>query len=140
VTIQSDIMKDPNMQVVMGMVNKWHELDVEGALDAFTDDGVFHSMMNEPIRGRDALSKFLSNLFANMSNLTLEIKSAAINGNTVILERFDEWTFNSLPGSIPVVGVYVVEGWKVKEWREYYDRTTILEEMGLSGAKKGVFN
>jgi len=139
-TKQSDFQNDPNVQVVMGMVEQWHKLDVEGALDAFTEDGAFHSMMMDPVQGREALASFMGNLFSNLGELTLEIRSVAVTGNTVILERVDSWLFNGKPGSIPVVGIFEVEDGKVKEWREYYDRGTILEEMGLADAKKGYFN
>ena len=123
---------DPNVKVVMEMIHKWHTLDIDGALDMFTEDGAFHSMMSEPVKGQAALKEFLTKLFSAMSELTLEVRSEAVTGNTVILERFDSWTFNGRPGSIPVVGVFDVEDGKVKEWREYYDRTTLIEEMGLS--------
>jgi len=129
---QSDANDKANVAVVMEMLEKWHTLDLDGALDMFTDDGVFHSMMSEPIKGREALKEFLGKLFSSMSELTLEVRSEAVTGNTVILERFDSWSFNGRPGSIPVVGVFVVEDGKVKEWREYYDRATIIKEMGLS--------
>ena len=129
---QDDMLSNPNVIVVMEMLEKWHTLDIEGALNMFAEDGAFHSMMSEPIKGHKALGIFLGKLFSSMSELTLEVRSLAVTGNTVILERFDSWRFNDRPGSIPVVGVFVVENGKVKEWREYYDRTTILKEMGLS--------
>ena len=129
---QDDLLKDPNVVVVMEMLEKWHTLDSDGALNMFTEDGAFHSMMSEPIKGHKALEVFLGKLFSSMSELTLDVRSLAVTGNTVILERFDSWRFNDRPGSIPVVGVFVVEEGKIKEWREYYDRATILKEMGLS--------
>ena len=123
---------DPNVMVVMEMLEKWHTLDIDGALAMFTEDGAFHSMMSDPIKGQAALKEFLTKLFTAMSELTLEVRSEAVTGNTVILERFDSWSFNGRPGSIPVVGVFDVEDGNVKEWREYYDRATIIQEMGLS--------
>ena len=123
---------DPNVKVVMEMIHKWHTLDIDGALSMFTEDGAFHSMMSEPVKGQAALKEFLTKLFSAMSELTLEVRSEAVTGNTVILERFDSWSFNGRPGSIPVVGVFDVEDGKVKEWREYYDRATLIEVMGLN--------
>ena len=130
---QNSTSNDPNVMVVMEMIEKWHTLDIDGALAMFTEDGAFHSMMSNPVKGQAALKEFLTTLFTPMSELTLEVRSEAVTGNTVILERFDEWIFNGRPGSIPVVGVYDVENGKIKEWREYYDRATIIEELGLSG-------
>jgi len=76
----------------------------------------------------------MGKLFGGMSELTLEVKTESVSGNTVILERFDSWIFNGKTGSIPVVGVYDVENGKVKEWREYYDYAVLMEEMGLAGS------
>ena len=110
---QSSTSNDPNIKVVMEMIDKWHTLDIDGALDMFTDDGAFHSMMSDPVKGQEALKEFLTKLFSAMSELTLEVRSEAVTGNTVILERLDSWSFNGRPGSIPVVGVFDVEGGKV---------------------------
>ena len=114
------------------MLEKWHELDLQGALDIFTEDGAFHSMMERPHKGHEALKKFMGDLFSNLSELDFEIRSQATTGNTVILERVDSWVYNGRPGSIPVVGVFDIESGKVKDWREYYDRAVILSEMGLT--------
>jgi len=125
---------NPNVQAVMKMLDKWHSLDLEGAVNMFTEDGVFHSMMSEPVKGRDTLKVFLGKLFGGMSELTLDVRTEGVSGNTVILERFDTWVFNGKPGEIPVVGVYDVENGLIKEWREYYDRAALLGEMGITGS------
>ena len=48
-------------------------------------------------------------------------------------EREDEFVFKGHAGKVPVVGVLVIEGDKVAEWREYYDRAELLEAMGVEG-------
>ena len=132
-TYETQFKDNPNVQAVMTMLEKWHALDLEGAVNMFTEDGVFHSMMREPYKGRDVLRDFMGKLFGGMSELTLEIRSEGVSGNTVILERFDSWVYNGKPGSIPVVGVYDVEDGKIKEWREYYDYAALMGEMGITG-------
>ena len=124
---------NPNVQAVMTMLEKWHALDLDGAVNMFTEDGAFHSMMREPYKGREVLREFMGKLFGGMSELTLDVRSEGVSGNTVILERFDTWVFNGKYGEIAVVGVYDVENGKIKEWREYYDYGVLMEQMGLSG-------
>jgi len=133
-TYQTQFTDNSNVQTVIKMLEKWHALDLDGAVNMFTEDGVFHSMMRDPVKGRDALKSFMGKLFGGMTELTLEIKTESVSGNTVILERFDSWVYKGKPGSIPVVGVYDVENGKVKEWREYYDYDVLMKEMGLAGS------
>ena len=130
---ETQFKDNPNVQAVIKMLEAWHALDRDGALNMFTEDGVFHSMMREPYKGRDVLRDFMGKLFGGMSELALEIRSEGVSGNTVILERFDSWVYNGKPGSIPVVGVYDVEDGKIKEWREYYDYAALMGEMGITG-------
>lgn len=132
-TYETQFKDNPNVQAVIKMLEAWHALDLDGAVNMFTEDGVFHSMMREPHKGRDVLRGFMGKLFGGMSELSLEIRSEGVSGNTVILERFDSWVFNGKPGSIPVVGVYDVEDGKIKEWREYYDYAALMGEMGITG-------
>jgi len=131
---QSQHKDNPNVQAVMKMLDAWHTLDLEGTVNMFTEDGVFHSMMSEPVKGRNTLKTFLGKLFAGMTELTLDVRTESVAGNTVILERLDTWVFKGKPGKIPVVGVYDVENGLIKEWREYYDRAVLLEEMGITGS------
>ena len=56
----------------------------------------------------------------------------AVTGNTVFIERTDEFVFNGHAGKVPVVGVLEVEGDKIKSWREYYDRAELVAAMGLA--------
>jgi len=119
--------------VVHNMMNAWHECNWDRALDLFTRNGAFCSMMLEPVRGREALKILLNKLGDGMESLELEVRNISVTGNVVMVERIDSWVFNGNAGSIPVVGVFEIEGEKVKEWREYFDREQLMKGMGLTG-------
>ena len=120
-----------NVAVVRKMIAMWDNRDGDGIADMFTADGVLHSMMIEPIVGREAIRPRMKFLVDNASHMKINVRNIAVTGNTVFLERWDEFTFKGHSGKVPVVGVLVVEGDKVKEWREYYDRRELLEAMGV---------
>lgn len=122
-----------NIAVVKEMIAAWEARDAEAITNMFTEDGVLHSMMIEPIVGRDAIRPRMEFLVDNATYMHLNVRNWAVTGNTVFIERQDEFTFKGHEGKVPVVGVLVVEGDKIAEWREYYDRAELLEAMGVEG-------
>ena len=86
----------------------------------------------EPVNGRAAIAERINALGAGIESITLHIRNIGVIGEVVVIERVDEFVYNGHHGKVPVVGVLQVEGDKVKEWREYYDRAELLAEMGVA--------
>lgn len=122
-----------NIAVVKKMIAMWDKRDGDGIADMFTEDGVLHSMMIDPIVGREAIRPRMKFLVDNATHMKIDVRNWAVTGNTVFIERHDDFVFKGHKGRVPVVGVLVVEGDKVKEWREYYDRKELLDAMGVKG-------
>lgn len=120
-----------NIAVVKKMISAWEARDADAITEMFTEDGVLHSVMIDPIVGREAIHPRMKFLVDNATHMHLNVRNWAVTGNTVFIERQDEFTFKGHEGKVPVVGVLVVEGDKIKEWREYYDRAELLEAMGV---------
>ncbi|MAH93864.1 MAG: hypothetical protein CME99_11910 [Hyphomonas sp.] len=120
-----------SIAVAKDMVAAWNDLDVDRIANLFSEDAVLHSMMIEPIHGRETLREHLGALLKNATRLELQLKTVSATGNTVFLERVDDFDVNGKHGAVPVTGVLVIEGGKVTEWREYYDRNELLTEMGV---------
>jgi limonene-1,2-epoxide hydrolase len=128
--------KEPTMTndpkaVVQKMIDAWDARDWALVTNLFTDDGVLHSMMIEPIVGKANIGKRMELLGAGIDKITLHIHNMSVTGNTVFIERTDDFVFNGHHGKVPVVGVLEVEGDKIKAWREYYDRAELVAAMGL---------
>lgn len=133
---REDVMENTaehNIAVVKKMIAAWEARDADGIAEMFTEDGVLHSVMIDPIRGREAIRPRMAFLVDNASKMKLNVRNWAVTGNTVFIEREDEFVFKGHAGKVPVVGVLVIEGDKVAEWREYYDRAELLEAMGIEG-------
>lgn len=130
---ESRVTEDPNVAVVMKMIAAWDARDANRIADMFTEDGVLHSMMIDPIKGRENIRPRMAFLVDNASYMKIEPRNIAVSGNTVFLERTDTFTFKGHKGSVPVVGVLEIRDGKVAEWREYYDRKELLEAMGVEG-------
>ena len=130
-TKENKVAEDPNVAVVMDMIDAWNKRDADRIADLFTEDGVLHSMMIDPIKGREAIRPRIKFLVDNATHMDIKPRNIATVGNTVFLERTDSFTFKGHSGSVPVVGVLDIKDGKVAEWREYYDRAELLEAMGV---------
>nr|WP_310522400.1 nuclear transport factor 2 family protein [Polymorphobacter sp.] len=122
---------DPKVAVVQNMITAWNTRNWPLVANLFTEDGVLHSMMIEPVVGRKAIDARVSAMGAGISEITLNIKNIGRVGDVVFIERVDSFTYNGHKGEVPVVGVLEVEGDKIKVWREYYDRAELVAAMGL---------
>ena len=122
---------DQDIAVVQEMITAWNEEDWNGVADLFTEDGVLHSMMIDPVVGRETIRERIVNLGAGIESITLNIEHIGKIDDIVVIERVDEFVYKGHYGKVPVVGILEIEGDKVKVWREYYDRAELLEAMGL---------
>ena len=125
-------MPSKSLEVAEEMVAAWNDLDADRIADLFTEDAVLHSMMIEPIQGRENLRAHIGALLQGASHLELKLKNVMVSGDTVMLERVDEFTVNGRDGAVPVVGILEIKDGLVSEWREYYDRNQLLTEMGVT--------
>ncbi|WP_284734446.1 SgcJ/EcaC family oxidoreductase [Sphingosinicella terrae] len=123
---------DQKIAVVRKMIDAWNRRDWQLVGDLFAHDGVLHSMMIEPVRGREAIATRIEGLGAGIDSITLHIVNIGVVGDVVVIERVDEFVYNGHAGKVPVVGVLEIEDNKVKAWREYYDRAQLLGEMGVA--------
>lgn len=122
------------VETVKAMLQAWHDLDWERVYALFTDDAVLHSMMAEPIVGREALRKHLAPLFAGITRIDLIVSRIGVVDGRVFVERVDDFEYKGHHGAVPVVGVLDVQDGRIREWREYYDRAQLLREMGVEPA------
>ncbi|MFB9679680.1 nuclear transport factor 2 family protein [Streptosporangium vulgare] len=122
---------DAKLSVVRDMVEAWNALDWERVVGLFAPDGVLHSVMQEPLRGREAIGERLAVLADGLERLTLHVRALGVIDGRVFLERLDVFDVRGHHGEVPVVGVLSVADGLVTEWLEYYDRATLLRGMGL---------
>jgi len=130
-TMPEMLTDEQKVAVGREMAEAWRALDWRKVADMFTPDGVLHSMMVEPIVGREAVYKRVSGLGEGLESITLNIRHMGVIDGALYMERLDEFVIRGRPGSAPVVGVLEFEGPLIKVWREYYDRNHLLKAMGL---------
>ena len=78
-----------NEGTIRDFVNAWSRLDVDEIVGYFTEDGIYHNMMLDPVKGRTALKGFIGAFIANWSDAKWEIVNLVSRGDLVIAERVD---------------------------------------------------
>ena len=124
--------KDEKIAVVEAQIEAWNTRNWRAAGAMFAEDAVLHSMMIEPVTGREQISERIAALGAGTEEITLEIRNIGRVGDVVFVERVDRFVYKGHKGAVPVVGVLEIEGSKITAWREYYDRAMLIREMGLT--------
>ncbi|WP_369059026.1 limonene-1,2-epoxide hydrolase family protein [Caulobacter sp. 73W] len=121
------------LAVVHEMIGAWKDQNWRKVADLFTEDGVLHSMMVEPVKGREAIYQRIAGLGAGVDagGVVLDPRNLGVINGVVFLERVDRFSYKGHKGAVPVVGVMEFDGNRIKEWREYYDRAQLLSEMGV---------
>jgi len=120
----------PNEKVVRDMFDAWSKLDAGLIVSLFADDGIWHNMMVDPIQGHDALRPAVESLVSVWTLNQVEVTTMLIEGDTVATERIDRIDIGDESVIVSVAGFFVIDGGKVKIWRDYFDLRII--EQGLN--------
>ena len=128
----STMTDDQKLDLARRMFEAWDTMDWDGVVAMFADDGVLHSVMQEPVVGRAAIAERMAILGSKAERITLHIKALGIIDGRVFVERVDDFDFDGHHGEVPVVGILRMADGAITEWLEYYDRPTLLAGMGIT--------
>ncbi|MBA4210767.1 MAG: limonene-1,2-epoxide hydrolase [Parvibaculum sp.] len=113
-----------NEQVIRDFIDAWPRLDVQEIVGFFAEDGVYHNMMLDPVKGREALTGFIGGFVNGWSDVKWELLNISSSGNLVFAERVDRMKVGGNQVALPCCGVFEMEGGKIKVWRDYFDLAT----------------
>lgn len=121
------------MEAVRQMFAAWEARDWEGIIARFASKGTLHSMMSEPVTGHEALQELFAGFKDSIEALTIDIEYMGVIDGAVVSVRTDRVTVNGRQGALPTVGLILYDqNGKIRLWREYFDRATLLREMGVN--------
>jgi limonene-1,2-epoxide hydrolase len=118
--------------IVQHMFDGWREGNYEKVCEVFAEDGVMHSMMMDPWIGRDYIYERCLLIAKAATNTKINMKNIGVINGAVFTERVDSFLYHGNPVQYPAVGVFEFENGKVKLWKEYFDRATMLKGMSMS--------
>ena len=110
-------------QLVDRFLATWPRGDVEEMLAFFADDAMYHNIPLEPAVGTDAIRAHLADFLGMMNGgIRPEVHHQLADGMVVMNERTDHYEANDgRVVSLPICGVFEIEGGLIKRWREYFD-------------------
>lgn len=120
---------EANQQVVVDFIEAWSRLDPAELASFFTEDGIYHNIPSSPVQGRANVEAFIRGFSANWTETTWDILTIMSSGDTVIVERLDRTRAGDRSVDLPVVGVFELEGGRIKVWRDYFDLATYTQAM-----------
>lgn len=118
------------------MVEAWNRLDWETVYALFSPDAVMHSMMMEPVVGREAIRQRFTRFTPGVERIELQVAHMGIVDDGVMMERVDDFVYNGKHSRVPVAGVLEINNGFVTEWREYYDHAMLAEALTTDAAVK----
>lgn len=124
-----------NVEIIREFIGTWSSLDAEKLAGFFTEDGCYHNMPLQPVRGRDSVQGYIKQFIASWKETEWEIISIAETEDGVIVERLDHIKTTAGDVDLPCVGVFEMEAGRIKSWRDYFDMATYM-----TAGKRGVLN
>ncbi|MEV0673157.1 limonene-1,2-epoxide hydrolase family protein [Mycobacterium sp. NPDC050441] len=109
-------------QVVRAELESWSTLDVERIVAHFAPDAVWVAQTTLTLHGIDEIRAAVTEWVARITFAELRLVNIATNGDVVLTERVDVFTFtDGKEIALPVMGAFDVVNGKITAWRDYYD-------------------
>jgi limonene-1,2-epoxide hydrolase len=118
-----------NERVIRAFLDAWSRRDATELAGYFADDGVYHNMPLAPVAGRAAVEQLIRGFIGAWSEAKFDVLNLVSAGDTVLAERVDRIRAGGKSVDLPCVGVFELEGGKIKRWRDYFDLASYQRAM-----------
>jgi limonene-1,2-epoxide hydrolase len=118
-----------NERIVRDFIAAWSRLDPAELAGYFTEEGCYHNIPTEPIRGRDNIEQFIRGFTATWTATEWELVSIGVSGDRVYAERIDRTATTQGNVDLPCLGVFEMRDGSIHEWRDYFDLNTFTRSM-----------
>lgn len=116
-------------EVVRAFIAAWPEGDAGKLAAFFTEDAVYHNIPMEPVVGREVIEATFAGFMGMAEKIEFETLHLVSEGSLVMTERVDRFANPGRTIALPVMGVFEVEGGKIKAWRDYFDLAQFTSQM-----------
>lgn len=111
-------------EIVSSMITAFNRRDIDGIMEFFTEDSVYHNLPMKPVTGLRAIRELIEYFVNPAQELDWEILNIAATGSLVFAERADRFVIDGKKIELPVVGVFEIYEDKISAWRDYFDMAT----------------
>jgi limonene-1,2-epoxide hydrolase len=113
-----------NESIIREFIEAWSRLDPKELASYFADDGTYYNIPAQPVSGRENIENMIRGFIASWTETDWEVVNLLAEGDLVIAERIDRTKAGEKSVDLPCVGVFEMEGGKIKVWRDYFDLGT----------------
>jgi limonene-1,2-epoxide hydrolase len=114
--------EEKRRQIVTDMHLAFSDIDADYLTGLFTDDGVVHMVMLDPIAGRDDLHAMFVRWRDDYPNIHSELVYAVVEDEAVLTHWVEHYDWNGKRYDIPIMGVVDFDGLRIRSWRLFFDR------------------
>jgi limonene-1,2-epoxide hydrolase len=117
-------------QTVEAFIGHWNACDIDAMLALCADDIVYHNIPMEPVMGTTQMRAMVEGFLVNIAACDWRTHAIAENGNVVLTERTDGFTFkDGRHAAIRVMGTFELgpDG-RITAWRDYFDMLEFQRE------------
>jgi limonene-1,2-epoxide hydrolase len=116
-------------EIVREFIEAWSRLDPKELAGYFAEDGVYHNLPTAPVQGRENVEQMIRAFTAAWTETRWDIVTLEEAGGLVFAERVDRTRAGDKSVDLPCMGVFELEGGKIKVWRDYFDLGTYAKGM-----------
>ena len=117
------------IDVVRRFCGAWIRKDLDEIVGFFTDDAVYHNIPMAPVTGPDQIRATVEGFMFGVDSIEFVVEAIAADGDTVLTERRDVFTFANGVIDLPVMGTFEVVDGKIAAWRDYFDLNQFMSQM-----------
>lgn len=122
--------------LVTRFIEAWSRLDADELATYFAEDATYHNIPIMPVTGRPAIRDFIAAFVQPYTAAHFTIHHQAVNGDVVLNERTDTFTFaDGDTLDILVTGVFEIRDGEIHAWRDYFDLAAVTGALTAHAAK-----
>ena len=119
-----------NEETVNTFMARITSMDLDGAFELVSDDVEYDNVPMGPVNGPDGIRGVFAQLDGTADKMEWVIHRQVAAGDLVLNERTDRFGKGDVWADLPVAGIFEVHDGKITLWRDYFDMTTMMTELG----------
>lgn len=119
-------------RLVRDFLEAWRGREIAVLMAPFDEDSVYHNVPVAPIKGLAGIRQIFEGFLEAFEDARLEVVTLAAAPGLVIAERVDYFLMRTGTRiELPVTGVFVVQGGKIRRFSDYFDLADFERQSGL---------
>ena len=107
----------------------WSTLDIDEIMGHLAPDAVYHNIPIDPVVGHDDIRAAIVAFTTGWDGVEFEIRHIVADAGIVMTERVDHFVSAERKVSLPVMGIFELDGDRIAAWRDYFDINQFMSQL-----------